>query len=498
MIVHRQLTVRDYALMVRRRLKIVVISVVLVTVAAVIASRTLPARYVSQTLILVEQQHIPESYVRPVVDEDLGARLASMREEILSRSRLEPLIIKYGLGSGNTMDERVAETRNAIKITPIRSSTARTGGIPGFYVSFEAGDPHTAQMVCTEITTLFVNENLKARENTAEGTTTFLRQQLDDAKRALDTQDAALAAFQRRYLGNLPEQMGSNTSTLQSLSTELEDASETVSRTQEQINFLEAIIAQPPAAGTPSTMEAQIALGSQTEDPRQEELQSLLAKQKTMAAIFTPDYPDMVALKQRIKDIESQIQASPAPPASAVKAPAAPSGSPRLAQMNSRLRALKQSLAIAEQEKNHLEQQVNDYQKRVERTPEIAEQYKQISTDHENALEFYNSLLAKMKDSDMATALEQRQQGEQFRVLDAADLPDTPSFPNRRSFLLGGIGGGFFLGVAISVILEFRDKTVRTDKDVWAFAHLPTLATMPVFTGVPKSGSGWWKKKKRT
>ena len=119
---------------------------------------------VSQTLILIEQQKVPEDYVKPVVDEDLGARLGSMKEQILSRSRIEPIIRQFNLfPAGNaTMDDRVELTQKAIRMKPIPSGQS-SHGMPGFLHYFTAQDARTAQQVCGEIASLFVSENLNAR-----------------------------------------------------------------------------------------------------------------------------------------------------------------------------------------------------------------------------------------------------------------------------------------------------------------------------------------------
>jgi capsular polysaccharide biosynthesis protein len=99
-----------------------------------------------------------------------------------------------------------------------------------------------------------------------------------------------------------------------------------------------------------------------------------------------------------------------------------------------------------------------------------------VTRDHETALQFYNTLLTKMNESTMATALEHRQQGEQFRVMDAPNLPEEPSFPNRRIFAGGGLAFGLLLGLLIAALLEYRDTSVRNERDIWAFTKLPTLA----------------------
>jgi len=116
----------------------------------------------------------------------------------------------------------------------------------------------------------------------------------------------------------------------------------------------------------------------------------------------------------------------------------------------------------------------------------VEQEYKQITRDHEMALQFYNTLLTKMNESSMATALERRQQGEQFRVMDAPNLPEGPTFPNRFVFAGGGLAVGLFLGLLLTALLEYRDTTLRGERDIWAFTKLPTLAIISQLEGLPR------------
>jgi len=174
MLGHRELTMQDYTGILKRRFWLILTSALLLLGVGIAISYMIPPQYVSQTLVLIEQQQVPEDYVKPVVNEDLNSRLASMREQILSRSRIEPIVERFDLYAGNkaSMDDRIDMTRKAIGITPIPSGQSR--GMPGFYITFKARDAHTAQQVCGEITSLFVSANLSAREESAEGTTDFL------------------------------------------------------------------------------------------------------------------------------------------------------------------------------------------------------------------------------------------------------------------------------------------------------------------------------------
>jgi len=474
MLGHRELTVEDYVNILKRRWLLILCCMISLLGIGIGVTFVLPPLYESQTLILIQQQVVPQDYVKPVVDENLYAQLASMKEQILSRSRLEPIITRYNLfaGENRTMDDRVAMTRKAIGVTQIHSEQAR-GGMPGFFVSFDAHDPHTAQLVCGEITSLFVSENLRARQQSAEGTDDFLKQQLADAKSTLDEQDAKLAAFQEKYLGRLPDEESSNTNALQALTTQLDSTTQSVAQMQQNETFLQTMIAQQTHdqhdGDSPSVAEI---------DERQNELQSLIEQKKQLEAIYLPDYPDVVAVSRKIANLQDEVKRSPTAPATKVAAPAARPDSPQLRQLRAQLHAVQQSLIPARREQAQIQQQIRVYESRIEQSPMVEQQYKQITRDHDTALKFYNSLLTKMNESSMATALEQRQQGEQFSVMDPPNLPESPKFPNRTMFAAGGLLAGFAFGLLIAALLEYRDTSLRSESDVWAFTKLPTLAVI--------------------
>ncbi|HUX43843.1 MAG TPA: Wzz/FepE/Etk N-terminal domain-containing protein [Terracidiphilus sp.] len=499
MLGHRELSVEDYLDILRRRTFLIIGCAVLLLAAGVGLSYVLPPIFESQTLILIQQQTVPEDYVKPVVDQNLDARLASMKEQILSRSRLEPIINRYNLfaGDGRNMDDRIAMTRKAIKVTQIHSAEAR-GGMPGFFVAFDAHDARTAQLVCGEITSLFVSENLNAREQSAEGTTDFLKQQLSDAKATLDSQDAKLAAFQMKYLGRLPDQQSSNTNALQAMTTQLDATTQSISQLQQNETFLQTMISQQShdtqAEGTPTAVQ---------QDAREKELQSLKEQKKQLLALYTPGYPDVIEISRKISDLEGEIKSTPAV-ASKKSTPVTQVDSPQLRQLRAQLHGVQRALIPARQEQARIQQQIGMYESRIEQSPMVEAEYKKITRDHDTALQFYNSLLTKMNESSMATALEQRQQGEQFTVMDPPNLPDAPKFPNHFVFGGGGAMAGLFLGLLIVGLLEYRDTSVRNETDIWAFTKLPTLAVVSHVDGLKQtSGAGpgkrrWFSKKPET
>ena len=486
MLGHRKLSAEDYLDILRRRKFLVAVPLVLMPIIAIITTFFIPARYVSQALVLIEGQQISEAYVKPVTATDLDSRLASMQQQINSRSRIQPIIERYNLFAGSkvTMDERVDRVRKAISIKPVRSEIASSGGLPGFVVAFTAPDAHTAQLVCGEITSLFLSENARRTEASSEGTTDFLKSQLSDAKRSLDEQDSKLAAFQREYGGKLPGEEGANIGMLGSLNTQLEAANQALARQQQDRTYMESMLAQQVAIFQPSTTSGQPGspetvsqLGTPTQ---QAELQTLTAQESDLLNHYTPDYPDVVSVRRKIAELRKAMQpvtyrlpgsksVSAAPP---VKEPIG------LQQLRSSIRAVDVGIEEKKREQAAIQSNVRIYQERIASSPMVQEQYKQLTRDYQTALTFYNGLLSKMQDSKMAADLDRRQEGEQFRIMDQPNLPDGPTFPNRIVFALGGITAGLFLGGGIVAFLEYNNTALRSERDVWAFTKLPTLAVI--------------------
>src|SRR5260370_7530491 len=178
-------------------------------------------------MVLGEQATVPGEYVKPVVNDDLNHRLASMKEQVLSRSRLEPIIQKLNLypeqrGTAH-MEELEDNLRKAVEVELIQPMAGSVNKQPpGFQISVTFPNPHMAQQICTDITSMFIEQNSKRREQQAVDTTQFLSQQLDQAKAKLDEQDAQLAQFKRQYLGSLPQEEQTNLSILNGMNTQLE------------------------------------------------------------------------------------------------------------------------------------------------------------------------------------------------------------------------------------------------------------------------------------
>lgn len=496
MIGHRQLTAQDYLQIFRRRRWFVLIPAIAGPVVALALTWVLPSLWTSQSLILIEQQRVPSHMVQPVVTEDLNARLASMQEQVLSRTRLEPLVKKYNLfksyAGRESMEQLVDRLRKAITLTAIKpevSSRDAREALPGFSIALTLDDPHVAQLVCAEITSMFIDENLRQREQAAQGTTNFLQSQLDDAKHALNQQDAKLAAFKEKYFGMLPDETQANLNVLATLNTQLQAVTNQLDRAQQDKTYAESLLNQETAAIPPA------AAGAPSAPPQSDltrQLESLQAQLLSMQARYTSDYPDVVKLKREIQDLKRQIQAGPTktPTLPALKVPAPTLSEPsQMAQLRSQLQADDQAIRQITGAENRIQQQIKLYESRLQLSPKVEQQYKEITRDHDTALKVYNDLLQKRDESQMATDLEREQQGEQFVLMDPANLPETPSFPKRPLFGGLGLGGGVALGCALAFLMEMRDKAMWNELDIQAVLGVYPLARIPLFAD-GKDGRG--------
>jgi polysaccharide chain length determinant protein (PEP-CTERM system associated) len=485
--IQRELTQADYIAILRRRWVLITVLTVVGGPLAYGVARLLPNRYKSQTLVLIEPPTVPTDFVKPVITTEINARLASMQEEILSRTRLEPIIHQYGLYAGDVNrvppDALVARLQKDIEITPIQPmAETRAQELPGFHIIVTLDNPQTAQEVCSAVTHMFIEESIRLRQQRSEDTTQFIAQTLVDAKAKLDEQDSKLAAFKSHYLGIMPDEEQGNLNVLMGLTSQLDAATQALARAQQDKSFAESMLAQQVGAW----QAAQNGSSPQTMDAQLTALQTQLAN---LQARYTDDYPDVAKTKNAIAALQKKIADSDAPVANDGKPAKTTSEPAQIAQLRAEVHTTDQVIAEKTREQGKIQQQIKVYQDRVQSSPAVEQQYKELTRDYQTALDFYNELLKKRDQSAMATDLERQQEGEQFKILDPANLPDQPSFPNRPAFALGGLAGGLALGIGIAFILESRDTSFRTERDVEFSLKLPVLAMIPAIEQLvgPKS-----------
>jgi polysaccharide biosynthesis transport protein len=449
----------------------------------------LPAVYRSEALILVDSQKIPERYVSSTVSTELQDRLATISQEILSATRLQKVIDKFGLYRDErkrlVQEEIIELMRKDISITLERGWTRDRPG--AFRVGYQGKNPMLVTEVASQLATLFIEEDLETRERQAEGTADFIDSQLNEAKKSLDELEAKVSKYKLAHNGDLPEQENALSATLARLQIELEGNQDANNRAQQNKITLEGTVdvaearegtlRNSPSSARPSEAGTKGIPASETNSD------VLQAQYDELSKRYEPTYPRMVALRRQI---EQQKMAEDAE--------------------RVRIKNLKGQIALAEreiQQRNSERQQIlktiAQYQAKLEQLPVREQEMAAVSRDYEMSKANYKSLLDKKLAAGMATDMERRQQGERFKILDPPRVPQKPVGPKRR--LLTGIGCALSLALALvfPIAAETRKNALLGE---WELPEgLNVLGRVPFIQPDPqvlaaaggKPGSQKWK-----
>lgn len=444
------------------------------------ASLVLPKKYTSSTLVLVEQPTIPKELIKPVITDDLNQRMASMKAQILSRSRLETIINKFNLypqeRQTTHMEDLVEKLKSAVHvelIEPLAGSADREP--PGFNVSVTFDNPQLAQQICQEITSMFMEQNATGRVAQSNKTTQFLTEQLNEAKAKLDEQDKRLAQFKAEHLVSMPEQEQTNLALLGGMNTQLDAATQALTRAQQDKSLNETLLSNQEASWK-STLR-----GSQNPETQDQELAALQAQLSSLLAKYTPEHPDVIKVKAQIEELNRRMAEAPAPKPAAPASQASLREPPAIQQLRTRIKQDEFTIAEMTKRQGQIQDQIRAIQGRLQASPVVEQQVKELTRSYQTASEIYNDLLKKRESSAMATDLEHEQQGENFKVLDAPSLPSSPSFPKKTIFVGGSFGAGLALSLGILYLLAMSDKAMYSERDVELCLKLPVLTTVPSF-----------------
>ena len=471
----------DFLVIASRYRRLILIPTIVVTILAVGISRVLPNKYRSETLVMVVPQRVPETYVRSTVTTKIEDRVRSIREQILSRSRLERIISEFDLYAEERqkrpMEDIIDDMRQNVGTHIVRQDA--------FSVSFIADRPELAQKVTERLAGMFSDENMRDREKQAESTNEFLRTQLEEARQRLTEHEHKVEDFRRRYSGELPDQVTANLQAIQNAELQIQTLTQSLNSDRAQRLLIERQLADanspdlPVAAGpagnvvnpTPSTAQ---------------QLETAEANLRTLETQLMPQHPDLVAARAAVKRLERMVAQDRA-------ATAAGQESPRLAasevvrrnrinDLKAQLEMMDRQVAQKSSEEARLRAVIASYRSRVEAAPARQTQLVALTRDYETLQRQYRTLLENFEDSKVAANLERRQIGEQFRILDPARVPERPFTPNRLLISGGGLFGGLLLGLLLAAAMEFKDRTLRTADDVALCVSLPVLVAVPTVT----------------
>jgi polysaccharide chain length determinant protein (PEP-CTERM system associated) len=481
----------------------------------------LPNVYQSTVTVLVDRQQIPENFVQSTVTSALETRLHTISQEVLSRARLEALIEQFGLyrdlRTRVPFEDVIERTRKDIKLE-LKSVEARgrSQATVAFELSYQGSDPVVVANVANTLASFYVEEELKARGRQATSTAEFLKVQLAETKKRLDEQEQQVSAFKRRHMGELPQQMEMNIATLERLHAQLRLNADNQTRAAERRLALSSQLAEIESlfvadAAVPGITTSALAgpHGTMLADGPKTRLAQAKQELTRLRTTFSDKYPDVARLVAEIAELEREVAnkealdrevAAVSPDGKTTDQTSAGAVRPQTTRLTPYVLRVKEALSSVEtdvkvlkDEEKRLRDGIATYQKRVEQVPKREQEFIELSRDYESTRELYRSLLKRHDEAQIAESMEQRQKGEQFRVLDPAIPNPQPAAPARLKLLLAALLGS--LGIATVAVMgaERIDASFHTADDLRAFsAAVPVLVSIPwIMTRSYKTRRRW-------
>lgn len=461
---------RDYAdLLWRRRVMIATTTAAIALMVAIVAHK-IPNEYRASTTIMVDPGKVPESYVKSTATIDANQRLAILQEQILSDTRLGQIADELGLYSNlkgkQTQDAITNMMRTKVTID-VTTTAPPAKALKSFNVTFAAPNAILAAKVSNRLASLFIEENMKVREQQVMGTAAFFDGQLQKAKEEVEEKAQKVAELRAHYATELPESQNLHLQALTSAQLALREEADATSRAEQQKASLQSLLASSPDVVNLDTANTGL----------EEQLEHMQAEMDQLRAHYGPSYPDVLSkaadiqtLQKKIKDLEEQGR-----PESASKKHHNPAIESQIAQADEQIR--KHEARQAE-----LESQIKFHVVAIAGVPAVQEQVAAATNDLSVAQDRYKRLEDRKFGADMFSDVEARQQGERFVLVDPAQPPEKPATPNRP--LIDGIGAaaGLVVSLLVVAILELLNPAVKTEREVLERLKVPVFGEIPRLT----------------
>jgi polysaccharide chain length determinant protein (PEP-CTERM system associated) len=480
--------------------------------AVVVVLYQIPNRYTSEATLFVVEQQVPQRYVTPTSTTELAEALPAMTQQVLSRRRLLQLVEEFDLYSKQRKallpEEVDALVRQDIRIEAMAPTPGHRNS-NAFKISFTTSKAILAQSVTSKLTSLFIQENLKTREDQARNTTSFLHDRLEIARQNLEKQEQLLRDFKIKYLGELPEQQQGNLAVLGGVQLQLQNISASIDRAQQQRVYLESLSNEYRRAASRAPAPSSSDPSSHSEPVRavvsyqaaQEKLEQLQSEKARLLTRVRPQHPDVLAINLEIaaqqavvdslkpKPVE-KVDVTQTKPVQVVQKPASQvETDSTIAQLNSQLESNRVEINNLLKDQEQLKGVIAEYRSRLNLTPMREQQLAGILRDHELSKQEYADLLGKEQQSQLAMSLEQQQAGQQFRIVEPPSLPALPSNPQRLKISLGSIGAGLLLGFVFAGFAELKTQAFYTEKDVTNHFAIPLVVGMPLVINAKEARS---------
>lgn len=504
----RTLDVEDYIDILRRHKGWIIGPTLACLVAGVVGAFLWPDTYRSSAMIRVIPPQVPDRYVPTNINQDISNRVNSIYQSITSRATLTNIINLYQLYPRDRkrlpMEDVIEQMRKDIRVNFVSSQRQSAGSaLQAFEISYLYENRHLAQKIVTELVTRFIDENIRSRASQSVMTTDFLKDQWEQRKRDLDTVEKKITQFRIANQGRLPEERGHLQSAVSSIEGRIANLNSQISRSNQDKLLLESRLNilkdQLKLASAPETSQRAEAAKSERLAMLEREIQNAETRLAAMRESYRDTHPDikrMISNISVLKRTRDNIRAQEEEQAEA----AAKASEQQQQQVQTTRRASRETRTLEAEiqtlqtmieargmeidnytrEMQGAERNLRVYQGKLESMPTGIAEYEELLRERALAQTKYEEMNLKMAQSQSATDLENRKQGETLELLDPASLPMTPAQPNRPMIIAASAGLGFLLGLVIAGAREMKDTTLKNLKDVRAYTHLMVLGSVPI------------------
>ncbi len=461
-------TVKDFLDILKRRKKSIIIPTAAIFLLSVVVAVVWPPVYRSTATILVEEPEVPRDYVNATVTSYVEQRLQTINQRIMGTNQLIEIIKRFSLYEDLkktwTTEEIIEKMRKDIRLSNITADVIdpRTGAprpaTIAFTLSFQGKNPAVVQQVANQLSSLYLEENLKDRERSSQGTSTFLEEEMKGVKAKLEEAEARISAYKQRNVNALPEITQLNMQAIESLDREIISVNYQLRSLREREGNLQSELATIPTDA------------ANQDKARLNELRVRLNDLKTR---YTDEHPDVIKTRAEIAELVKQLRASGRDTADNKP------DNPAYISMASQLTGVKAEIDSTRRQLEALNRKKGEYQRRVAASPAVEEGYKNILVERNDLQLKYDDLAKKYMEAKTAHGLEKEQKAERFTLIDAARLPEKPVAPNIPAILILGLVLGLCGGVGTAALNEQSDQTARTPETLAWATSFPVLACIP-------------------
>jgi polysaccharide chain length determinant protein (PEP-CTERM system associated) len=478
-------SVSDYLQIIKRRNSIIIIPILILWLISLIGALILPPLYRSEATILIEQQSIPLDMVRTTVVSYVDQRIMQIGKKLMTVHNLNKIIDKFDLYPQQRNKASLADLayqfRESITLDIINQDVIARGrkskATLSFKLAFEHKDPMIAQKVTSELTTLFLNENIKSRTKKAKETADFLEDEAKKYGRQIQKSEREISQYKEKNSRSLPELLPVNLGIMSRIETNLLQLElEEKMLSEKEITLQGQLLLINPLILTEIEL---IEKKKEKKKKNKKVLPQLKAQYSMLLTRYSEIHPDVKAFKKRIDNFVEEVEEEEEEEAAVIKPPTPSIKNPAYLQLESALKFNSINIKNIKKNKDILRHKLLNAEKNIANTAKVENGYQDLKRGLENYKVKYQELKSKALEAKLSQTLEEELKAEKFSLLEPPIVPEKPEKPKRRVILLGGLGASLAFGLILGVLVEIIDGSLRGARSLAKITHHDPLVVIP-------------------